>query len=116
MRISGLQSERWVYSVAEKAVWVPQARSEVTEGGLLRGKAHKTAGGYVDHLPDTLYLSARYEAQVYGAKGYSRQRGICAVHCRTIDRRRGRERPDDYEDSEELKEMSEILWNSQWRK
>ena len=53
-------------------------------------------GGYVDQLPDTLYLSARYEAQVYGAKGYSRKRGICAVHCRTIDRRRGRERPDIY--------------------
>jgi hypothetical protein len=53
-------------------------------------------GGYVHQLPDTLYLSARYEAQVYPAEEYSRKRGICAVHCRTIDRRRGRERPDIY--------------------
>ncbi|MBR0529652.1 MAG: hypothetical protein IJJ76_07815 [Ruminococcus sp.] len=58
-------------------------------------------GGYVDQLPFTLYLSARYEAQMHRTQGYSRKRGICAVHCRTIDRRRGRERPDDYEDREE---------------
>lgn len=32
-----------------------------------------------------------------------------SISCRTADRRRGRERPDDYENREELKEMSEIL-------
>jgi len=60
----------------------------------------------------------RYECRKRGVKSlkvvYSEEKPArpledMSISCRTIDRRRGHERPDDYEDREELKEMSEIL-------
>ena len=39
-----------------------KAWREEAESRLLRGAADKTAGGYVDQLPDELYLPAGSEA------------------------------------------------------
>ena len=75
-------------------------------------RAYSLKGGY------TAWLKKRYECRKRGVKSLkvvcseekpTRPLEDMSISCRTIDRRRGRERPDDYEDREELKEMSEIL-------
>ena len=59
------------------------------QGCLLKGKADSSDRGYVNQLQKALYLSARYRAKMYRAKGYPGFNGVCAVGCRLDNCGRG---------------------------